>query len=102
MPLSLAKVIERRYGALGVPADFVLPGGQHVRLSEQPEVEAANAMAALKDASADGSFTYSVKKSSFGAYVDRASGEMVIVVPEMPRMTWREFTSDCIRIRIRD
>ena len=41
MPLSHAKVIERRYGALGVPADFVLPGGQHVRLSEAPEVEVA-------------------------------------------------------------
>jgi len=41
MPLSLAKVIERRYGALGVPADFVLPGGEHVRLSDHPEVEVA-------------------------------------------------------------
>ncbi len=41
MPHALAKVIARRYGALGVPAEFVLPGGEHVRLSEQPEAEIA-------------------------------------------------------------
>jgi cyclopropane-fatty-acyl-phospholipid synthase len=41
MPLSLAKSIERRYGALGVPVDVVLPGGERVRLSKRPEAEIA-------------------------------------------------------------
>jgi cyclopropane-fatty-acyl-phospholipid synthase len=41
MPLSLAKSIERRYGALGVPVDVVLPGGERVRLSKHPEAEIA-------------------------------------------------------------
>jgi cyclopropane-fatty-acyl-phospholipid synthase len=39
MVASLAKVIERRYGALGVPVDVVLPGGERVRLSRHPEAE---------------------------------------------------------------
>jgi cyclopropane-fatty-acyl-phospholipid synthase len=41
MSLSLAKVIERRYGALGVPVELQLPGGERVRLSDHPEVEVA-------------------------------------------------------------
>jgi len=41
MPLSIAKIIERRYGTLGVPADFVLPGGERIRLAEHPELEVA-------------------------------------------------------------
>jgi hypothetical protein len=40
--------------------------------------------------------------TNFGSYIDRASGEMVIVVTEMPRKSWADFTSDCITIRIRD
>jgi len=40
--------------------------------------------------------------TNFGAYVDRQSGEMVILVSEMPKSTWREFTSDSIQIRIGD
>lgn len=40
--------------------------------------------------------------TNFGAYVDRETGEMVLVMPEMPKTSWREFTSDCIRIQIRD
>lgn len=43
--------------------------------TEQPEVTAANAMDALKVASADGSFTYHVKKSSFGPYIDRVGSD---------------------------
>lgn len=40
--------------------------------------------------------------TNFGSYVDRETGEMVIVVPEMPKRSWAEFTSDCITIRVRD
>ena len=40
--------------------------------------------------------------TNFGSYVDRETGEMVIVVTEMPRTTWAEFTSDVILIRVRD
>jgi len=38
MSISLAKVIERRYGGRDVPVDVVLPGGKQVRLSERPEI----------------------------------------------------------------
>jgi cyclopropane-fatty-acyl-phospholipid synthase len=41
MSFSLAKVIERRYGTIGVPIDVVLPGGERVHLSQRPEVEVA-------------------------------------------------------------
>lgn len=40
--------------------------------------------------------------TNFGAYADRHTGEMVILVAEMPKTTWREFTSDAIKICIRD
>lgn len=38
--------------------------------------------------------------TNFDARVDRDTGDFVITVPEMPRTTWREFTSDCIQLRV--
>ncbi len=35
---SLAKLIEHRYGTLGVPVELVLPGGNSLRFAERPEV----------------------------------------------------------------
>jgi cyclopropane-fatty-acyl-phospholipid synthase len=35
---SLTKLIEHRYGTLGVPVELVLPDGASVRLAERPEV----------------------------------------------------------------
>ncbi|MBI3985828.1 MAG: exo-alpha-sialidase [Lentisphaerae bacterium] len=40
--------------------------------------------------------------TNFGAYVDRETDEMVLVMPEMPKVSWADFTSDCILFRIRD
>ncbi|MCX5662989.1 MAG: sialidase family protein [Planctomycetota bacterium] len=40
--------------------------------------------------------------TNWGEYVDPHTGEMVLVMPEMPRTTWAEFTSDCVEWRVRD
>lgn len=40
--------------------------------------------------------------TNFGYYTDRDTGEMVLLVPEMPKTSWKDFTSDCVRIRIAD
>jgi cyclopropane-fatty-acyl-phospholipid synthase len=39
MAASLAKLIESRYGGLGVPVELVLPDGGHVRFAERPEIQ---------------------------------------------------------------
>lgn len=39
--------------------------------------------------------------SNFGHYVDRDTGEIVLLVAEEPRKTWDDYWSDCIRFRIR-
>jgi len=39
--------------------------------------------------------------SNFGHYVDRQTGEIVLLVAEEPRVTWDDYWSDCIRFRIR-
>ena len=39
--------------------------------------------------------------SNFGHYVDRRTGEIVLLVAEEPRVTWDDYWSDCIRFRIR-
>lgn len=38
--------------------------------------------------------------TNFGYYVDRTTGELVLIMPEMPRTTWAEFTSDCVEWRV--
>jgi hypothetical protein len=39
--------------------------------------------------------------SNFGHYVDRRTGEFVLLVAEEPRVTWDDYWSDCIRLRIK-
>jgi hypothetical protein len=39
--------------------------------------------------------------SNFGHYVDRTTGEFVLLVAEEPRQTWDDYWSDCIRFRIK-
>jgi hypothetical protein len=39
--------------------------------------------------------------SNFGHYVDRKTGEFVLLVAEEPRVTWDDYWSDCIRFRIK-
>lgn len=39
--------------------------------------------------------------SNFGHYVDRKTGELVLLVAEEPRVTWDDYWSDCIRFRIK-
>ncbi len=39
--------------------------------------------------------------SNFGHYVDRATGDFVLLVAEEPRVTWDDYWSDTIRFRIR-
>jgi hypothetical protein len=39
--------------------------------------------------------------SNFGHYVDRATGEFVLMMAEEPKVDWDDHTSDCIRFRIR-
>ncbi|MCX7824608.1 MAG: glycoside hydrolase [Verrucomicrobiae bacterium] len=39
--------------------------------------------------------------SNFGHYVDRRTGEFVLLVAEEPRVTWDDYWSDCIRFRIK-
>ena len=39
MTASIAKLIENRYGAVGVPVEFVLPDGDRVRLADAPDVQ---------------------------------------------------------------
>ena len=39
--------------------------------------------------------------SNFGHYVDRTTGEFVLLVAEEPRLTWDDYWSDCIRFRIK-
>ena len=38
--------------------------------------------------------------SNFGHYVDRKTGEFVLLVAEEPRVTWDDYWSDTIRFRI--
>ena len=39
--------------------------------------------------------------SNFGHYVDRKTGEFVLLVAEEPRVTWDDYWSDCIRFRVK-
>ena len=39
--------------------------------------------------------------SNFGHYVDRATGEFVLMMAEEPKISWDDHTSDCIRFRVR-
>jgi hypothetical protein len=39
--------------------------------------------------------------SNFGHYVDRKTGEFVLLVAEEPRGTWEDYWSDTIRFRVR-
>lgn len=39
--------------------------------------------------------------SNFGHYVDRKTGEIVLLVAEEPRVTWDDYWADCIRLRIK-
>jgi len=39
--------------------------------------------------------------SNFGHYVDRRTGEFVLLVAEEPRVTWGDYWSDCIRFRVK-
>ncbi|MFA6561913.1 MAG: sialidase family protein [Verrucomicrobiia bacterium] len=39
--------------------------------------------------------------SNFGHYVDRRTGEIVLLVAEEPRVTWDDYWSDCVRFRVR-
>jgi len=39
--------------------------------------------------------------SNFGHYVDRQTGEFVILVAEEPRTSWDDLWADCIRLRIK-
>jgi hypothetical protein len=39
--------------------------------------------------------------SNFGHYVDRKTGEFVLLVAEEPRATWDDYWSDCIRFRVK-
>jgi cyclopropane-fatty-acyl-phospholipid synthase len=49
MAASLAKLIENRYGTLGVPVEVVLPDGASVRLADRPEVRViARSIAGLR------------------------------------------------------
>ena len=40
--------------------------------------------------------------TNWGSYIDRRTGEIVMTLPEQPKTSWDDFTSDCIEIRIRD
>lgn len=39
--------------------------------------------------------------SNFGHYVDRKTGEFVLLVAEEPRVTWDDYWADCIRLRVK-
>ena len=39
--------------------------------------------------------------SNFGHYVDRVTGEFVLMMAEEPKIDWDDYTSDCIRFRVR-
>ena len=39
--------------------------------------------------------------SNFGHYVDRVTGEFVLMMAEEPKINWDDHTSDCIRFRIK-
>jgi len=39
--------------------------------------------------------------SNFGHYVDRVTGEFVLMMAEEPKVSWDDYTSDCIRFRVR-
>ena len=39
--------------------------------------------------------------SNFGIYVDRVTNEFVLMMAEEPKIDWDDYTSDCIRFRVR-
>jgi len=39
--------------------------------------------------------------TNFGLYEDRITNEIVLILPEMPKIDWQDLTSDCYRYRIR-
>ena len=51
-------------------------------------------------AAGDGSYELGRRYSNFGYYVDRASGEFVIMAAEEPKTTWEHPEADCYRWRV--
>lgn len=41
-----------------------------------------------------------VRFTNWGSYVDRETGEVVLTLPEEPKVNWPDLTSDCYRYRI--
>lgn len=41
-----------------------------------------------------------VRFTNWGSYQDRKTGEIVLTLPEQPRTSWDDLTSDCCRYRI--
>jgi len=41
-----------------------------------------------------------VRFTNWGSYQDRDTGEIVLTLPEQPRTSWEDLTSDCYRYRI--
>jgi len=41
-----------------------------------------------------------VRFTNWGSYEDRATGEIVLTLPEEPRTSWDDLTSDCYRYRV--
>jgi cyclopropane-fatty-acyl-phospholipid synthase len=88
MAATLPKLIERRYGALGVPVELELPDGAHVRLADRPEVKviartlsglralARPAMGRLAAAYVHGDLDFSGSARRMLAIVDRMVGEV--------------------------
>lgn len=40
--------------------------------------------------------------TNFGCYLDRETDEFALIMPEMPKVSWADFTSDCIQIRVNE
>ncbi|MEI6502785.1 MAG: hypothetical protein WCP21_17385, partial [Armatimonadota bacterium] len=41
-----------------------------------------------------------VRFTNWGSYVDRETGEIVLTMPEEPKVSWADLTADCYRYRI--
>jgi hypothetical protein len=41
-----------------------------------------------------------VRFTNWGSYVDRETGEIVLTLPEEPKISWPDLTSDCYRYRL--
>ena len=103
MNTSLAKLIENRYGTLGVPVELVLPDGAQLRFAERPEVRvvvrtfeglralARPALGRLASAYVRGDLDFTGSARRILGIAERMVGDVVSSTPESAAARFRHW-----------